>query len=80
MAGVLGAGDVLHQHGEFVAAKPRHHVVAAHAAGQSRAGFLQHHVAEQVADAVVDHLEAIQVEEQHGALVAALLLIVERGL
>lgn len=37
-------------------------------------------VDDRVAEAVVDMFEAIQVEEQHGALVAALLLIVERGL
>ena len=61
---VDGVDEVEHD-GELVAAQARHHVRVAHAAADAARGFLQQLVADQVADRVVDHLEAVEVEEQH---------------
>jgi hypothetical protein len=53
-----------HQH-EFVAAEARHGILRAHRRGQALRDRLQAFVAAAVADAVVDELEAVEVDEQH---------------
>ena len=51
---------------EFVATEPRDHVAGAHAADDAAGGLDQQFVADRVAGAVVDQLETVEVEEQHG--------------
>ena len=68
--GVLGLAD-LEQHGELVAAEAAHQVAVAHRAAQAAGEGLQHAVADAVAERVVDHLEAVEVEEEHGQAAAA---------
>ena len=52
--GVVGAGQVLHEHGELVAPDARHEVGAARPGAQPLGHRLQHGVAGGVAEAVVD--------------------------
>jgi hypothetical protein len=59
------AVQVLEHHGELVAAEPGHGVVRRRVL-QARRGGAQDAVAGGVAQRVVDVLEAVQVEEQHG--------------
>jgi hypothetical protein len=56
----------LQQHRELIAAQPRHHVLGAGHRYDALGHLHQHAVAGGMADAVVDQLEAVQVEEQHG--------------
>src|SRR3569832_2381860 len=53
---------------ELVASLPADQVAAAHRAAQPARHFLEHLVAGSVAVGVVDRLEAVQVEKQHGGL------------
>ena len=68
---VGGAADVGHQHGELVAAEPRHRVELAHAGAQPLGAGLEQPVARRVAERVVDLLEAVEVEAQDRRLGAA---------
>ena len=56
---------VLDQHGELVAAEPGHGVAGPHAGVQALGHLDEQPVPGGVAEAVVDLLEAVQVEEQH---------------
>ncbi len=69
--GAPGAAGVDQQHHEFVAAEAEQVVSGAQALREPAADLDQHAVAEQVAEAVVDELEAVQVDEQHRCLAAA---------
>ena len=60
---VVGARQVLHQYRELVAADAGHQVGAAGAGPQPLGHRLQHDVACGVAQAVVDGLEAVEIEE-----------------
>ena len=62
----LLVGLDLGQHDELVAAQARHGVGGAHDLGQARADLDQQLVAGLVAERVVDRLEAVDVEQQHG--------------
>jgi len=62
------------QHDEFIAAQARQGVAFAQARRQLPGHLLQQFVAHMVAQGVVDVLEAVQVDEQHGQL-----LLVARG-
>ena len=64
--GVRLAIDVVEEHGELVAAQTRQGVARPHAAFQPARGPDQQLVAGLVPQAVVDRLEAIEVEIQHG--------------
>jgi hypothetical protein len=66
-----GAVDVGEQHGELVAAEPGHGVGGSHDRLESRRDLAEHEVAVVVAEGVVDLLEPVEVEEQHGAAAAA---------
>ena len=69
-----GGGVALDEDGELVAADPRHRVAEADAGPQPLADRHEEAVAGVVAEAVVDGLEVVEVDEQHGdRLVAALL-------
>ncbi len=71
--GVVGARQVVQQHGELVAADPRHQVGGAGSGAQPLGHRLEHAVAGGVAEPVVDGLEAVEVEEHEraaGALAA----------
>ena len=59
------AGEILAQHGELVAAETRHRVTGPQDAAQSFAERHEQRVAGVVAEAVVDELEPVEVEEQH---------------
>ncbi len=54
------------QHRELVAAEPRHRVVGPHGVDEPTRRELQQQVAHRVAEAVVDRLEAVEVEEEQG--------------
>ncbi len=56
-----------HQH-EFVAADARHGVDLAHDAAQARGDAVQQLVTRTMTQRIVDELEAIEVEHQHGEL------------
>ncbi len=71
------AGDVLdfipfrgllENHDEFVAAEPRHDVARTQGAPQPVRNFYQQHIAGIVAERIVDDLEAVEIDEQHGKL------------
>ena len=61
---ILGAGDVWHQHGELVTAKASEGVPFPYAAGQPLRDVAEELVSGVVAEAVVDHLEVVQVHEE----------------
>ena len=64
-------GDLLEQHRELVAAEAGHGVARPRSTLRcGRATAHQQLVADRVAEAVVDHLEAVEVEEEHGEEVA----------
>ena len=68
--GFLGAPDL--DHGELVAAEPRHGVARADGGLQPAADFLEQRIADGMAERVVDVLEVIEIEAQHRELVARL--------
>ena len=65
--GVVGLVQAGQQDDELVAAQAGHGVDVAQLLAQTLGDALQQLVADRVAEAVVDVLEAVQVEEQHGA-------------
>ena len=65
--GLVGAGE---EDGELVAAEPGEHVGLAHAHPQQRGDAAKQVVAGAVAERVVDVLEVVEVEHQHGAAAA----------
>ena len=67
-AGLLAVAQILQQHHELVAAQARHDVAGAQALLQALGHFAQQRVAGLVAEAVVDELEAVEVDEQHRKL------------
>ena len=70
--------DVLEQDRELVAAEPRHGVAHAQRGAQARRDRLQHPVAGGVAERVVDRLEVVEVQEQHGERPAVVASAAER--
>ena len=67
---VVGRVGAFHQHEELVAADPRHGVLVARLDAQSLRDLADHFVADRVAERIVDRLEAVDVDEQHGELLA----------
>ncbi|MCY1409390.1 hypothetical protein D9M71_247390 [compost metagenome] len=61
----VGSIDAVQQDGEFIAAHPRQRVALPQAGAESRGDLDDEQVAGQVAQAVVDQLEAVEVDEQH---------------
>ena len=89
MAAMIAVGDplgareragVLQQHGELVAAEARRGVGVARARDEALGDRAQQLVARRVADAVVDGLEAVEVDEQHREVAAAAGAALERVL
>src|ERR1700692_625469 len=68
---VLGV-DAVQQQRELVAAEPGHGVARSQDARESTRERNQEMITDRVAEAVVDELEAIDVQEQHGASEARL--------
>ena len=68
-----GFVEVGGDHDELVATQARHRVGEPHHAEQALRDVFQHLVAGLVAQAVVDVLEAVEVQEQHGHLAAVAL-------
>ena len=64
--GRLRARHVLAQHGELVATESRDDVVGTHRAAEAVGDRDEQPVSRRVAEAVVHHLEAVEVEEQDG--------------
>ncbi len=62
------AGD---QRGELVAAQPRRYVPGAHRVTEPAGGLHQQFVARLMADGVIDLLEAVEVDVEHGGVVVA---------
>ncbi len=73
-------GERLKEHHEFVAAQPRQGVLGAQAGRQACGDFAQQGVADRVAEAVVDRLEVVEVDEQQRAEALLALLAVHRVL
>ena len=63
---LLGALEVGEQQHELVAAVARDQIALAQVAPQARRQLAQHDVARRVPEPVVDVLEAVEVDEQHG--------------
>ena len=61
-----GFADIGHDHGEFVTAHPRHGVALANPSAQPLRDLLQQEVAGGVAEAIIDALESVKVDPQHG--------------
>ena len=72
----VGIVDLLNEHDELVAAEARDDVARAQALPQARGHLAQQHVARVVAECIVDDLEAIEIDEQHGDLA----VVASRGL
>ena len=71
-------GGFLQDDDEFVAAKPRHDVARAQRAAQPARDLHQQHVAGIMAERIVDDLEAVEIDEQHGKLPLVALRGVDR--
>ena len=71
---VAGVRNAVEQNRELVAAQPRHHVGFANAMLQTTRHRNQQLIADRMAQTVVDVLEAIEVEEEHGELIILVLL------
>ena len=67
---VLRVTDFLEQHGEFVATKARHDVVASHALTNPITDRPQQLIAGQVSKRIVHHLETIEIQKQQRKLTA----------
>ena len=67
-AGICNAG---HQNGELVAAETRHHLALVEHRGDARSDRLKHRVAGGVAEQIVDFLEPVEIEAEHGEAFAA---------
>src|ERR1700754_833661 len=80
MRGGLRIDDAFDQYGEFVAAQAGHDIARLQAGADASAYLEEQVVAHQVADRVVDDLEAVQVDEQHREQVARILAIVVQRL
>ena len=72
--------DALAEDGELVAAQPRDGVVRADGRPDPRGRLAQHVVAGAVAEAVVEALEAVDVDEQHGDAAVAVAAPLQRVL
>ena len=70
LAGVVGRRDALEQDDELVAAEARQRVTGPDGTAQPVPDDPQQLVAHLVAQVVVDHLEAVDVTEEHGDLAA----------
>ena len=68
ISGAVGVCLVRDEDGEFVATEPCRGVGSAKALADALGGLDQQAVAGQVAETVVDELELVDVEEQHGDL------------
>ncbi|MCY1549297.1 hypothetical protein D9M68_854580 [compost metagenome] len=66
LAGVLFGIGAANQHGELIAAQACHVIAAAHVLAQAFGDYLQHQVAGVVAEAIVDRLEVIEVDQHQG--------------
>ncbi len=67
-----GVGDARQENGELVAAEAGDQVAAAHRPRQAPRDFPQERIARIVSERVVDVLEMVEVEHQHGAHSAVL--------
>ena len=74
------AFDALAEDGELVTAQPRHGVVRAEGGPDPHPGLAQDVVSRAVAEAVVETLEAVEVDEQHGDAALSVATPLERVL
>jgi hypothetical protein len=65
---LAGFGNAFEQHREFIAAQTRDHIACLQAGANAAADLKQQIVTDQMADRIVDDLEAIQIDEQHREL------------
>jgi hypothetical protein len=61
----FGRTGIGHQHRELVAAQACDEVGIAHGAAHALRGLLQQRIAERMAEAIVDFLEVVQIQQQH---------------
>ncbi|MNN23892.1 hypothetical protein D3C81_1373030 [compost metagenome] len=78
VVGIAGLLQARQQDNEFVTPQARHGIDVTQLLLEAHGNALEQQVADRVAEAVVDVLEAVEVEEQHRALAAVFLLAVER--
>ena len=76
---LVAFGGLFQDDHEFVAAEPRHDVARAQRAAQPAADFHQQHVAGVMPQRIVDDLEAVEIDEQHGKLPLVALRGVDRA-
>ena len=74
---MLGVGQ---HHGEFLAAEPADQIGLAQTRARGLGEDLQHLVADRVAEAVVDRLEMIEIDQQHGDRAVARDLLLQQRL
>jgi hypothetical protein len=77
---LAGVGYVLQQHRELVAAQPARGVPAAAAAANALGHLHEQLVTRGVAEAVVDRLEVVEVEEQDGVTLGTTAFALQRAL
>ncbi|MNC28185.1 hypothetical protein D3C75_763840 [compost metagenome] len=77
LLGVAVAGEVVKQDDEFVAAEAEQLISRAQGLFQADCHFHQHAITDVVAEAIVDQLEAVQIDEQQRLVVTALALLPE---
>ncbi len=65
LGGFVELGDLFEEHRELVAAQPRHRIAGADARFDPSGDRHEELVADRMPEAVVDHLEAVEVEEEH---------------
>ncbi|MCY1428425.1 hypothetical protein D9M71_443080 [compost metagenome] len=64
LLGVAVAGEVMKQYDEFVSAEAEQLVSGAQGVSQARCHFHQHAITDVVTEAIVDQLEAVEVDKQ----------------
>ncbi len=65
---VIALGGLLENDDEFVATEPRHDIARPQRAAQPARDFHQQHIAGVMPQRIVDDLEAVEIDEQHGEL------------
>src|SRR5437763_13464156 len=70
--GIVKVREVVQQNRELVAAKPRDRVARAQTAFELARDGDEQLIADGMPEAVVDHLEAVEVKEQHGEMLRGL--------
>jgi hypothetical protein len=77
---LIGVGDFAQQKHELVAADACDHIALADALLDATGNFDQQCISRYMAERVVDDLEAVEIDEQHGALPAVAAAVLDRAI